>query len=124
MSDIPQRIYTFSVHCYRLKTALALMVICWGLLIFEFPTTLDAPPPRWLTAVYAMAKVVIGLCAWQIFVHEIYPTVRISLLLQEYRDLVRANQPELAKAAALVFLGACLLVGMLGMVIINSLAVW
>lgn len=110
-------------HAYRLKITLLLLVACWMLLIIEFPGEGEGPVPRWWTAIYALAKVGIGVCVAHVTI-EVFPFVRLTDLLADYQRARQARNGTMALAAAVAFVGSTLAVAVVMATIIYAMAVW
>lgn len=123
MSEHYATVRTFGQHCYRLKTTLVFLVVCWGLLIFEYPADGQTIPRYW-TALYAVAKLGIGICVAHLAVHELFPYLRLSALLEEYRAATQRRNGAMALAAAEAFKAGAVLVAIIMAVIIYALAIW
>lgn len=123
MITISQKLQVVGQHCYRLRWMIVTLLVCWYLLIFQFPTEGDQVP-RWWTAVYALAKVGLAVCVAHIAVHGLFPNLRLTRFVDDYYDAQRPETPQIAVAAALAFCGACFVHGMLYGVLIYAVAVW
>ena len=116
-------IVTIAGHAWLLKVTGLVLLLSWALLLWEFPATGEHPLPKWWTAVYALGKVMLGVCAAHLTI-ELFPFVRLADLLRDYQQARVIGDGPVALAAAVAYAGSVLAVALVAAVIIYSVAAW